>query len=307
MPILDFREIPRADIASGEQDCFELFARDFLSVFGYAIASGPDRGPDGGKDIIALETRAGVAGETIIRWLVSCKHKAHSGNSVTVDDERDIVDRVKANRCQGFIGFYSTLPSSPLAKKLEGLRSESGIEFQLFDRELIESNLLTATNGFNLAKRYFKISFSKWSPENPEPADLFEDQDSLFCEYCGNDLLKPKTGIVVVWTRYDKKSWIEEEITDVYWCCKGECDKTLRARQRQANHLDRWQDIPDLCIPTLYLRRIASLMDQFHRGVRFRDEALEKMKELLITLFPFVCRDQTAKENDRVALLFTLP
>ena len=167
MPILDFREIPRADIASGEQDCFELFARDFLSVFGYAIASGPARGPDGGKDIIALETRAGVAGETIIRWLVSCKHKAHSGNSVTVDDERDIVDRVKANRCQGFIGFYSTLPSSPLAKKLEGLRSESGIEFQLFDRELIESNLLTATNGFNLAKRYFKISFSKWKTPSP--------------------------------------------------------------------------------------------------------------------------------------------
>jgi len=45
MPILDFLEIPRADVASGEQDCFELFARDFLSVFGYTIVSGPVGAP----------------------------------------------------------------------------------------------------------------------------------------------------------------------------------------------------------------------------------------------------------------------
>jgi restriction endonuclease len=310
MPVLDFQEIPRADVASGDQDSFELFTRDFLSFSGYTIVSGPDRGSDGGRDIIALETRSGVAGETMIRWLVSCKHKAHSGTSVTLDDERDILDRVTANQCQGFIGFYSTLPSASLTRKLEGLKAQSGIEFQLFDRERIELNLLTTTDGFKLAKRYFNVSFSTWSRENPEPADLFEDQDSLFCKYCQKDLLKPASGIVVVWTRFDRdenENWIEEEIIDVYWCCKGKCDKTLAASQRQANHVDRWQDIPDLCIPTLYLRRIATFMDQLHRGVKFRDEALEKTRELIITLFPFVCRDLTTKENERIALLFTLP
>ncbi len=309
MPILDFLEIPRADVASGEQDCFELFARDFLSVFGYTIVSGPDRGADGGRDIVALETRSGIAGETMVRWLVSCKHKAHSGNSVTLHDETDILDRVTTNQCQGFIGFYSTLPSSSLTRKLEGLKAQSGIEFQLFDRERIESDLLTRTDGCKLAKRYFRISFSAWSRENPEPADLFEDQDSIFCEYCQKDLLKPKSG-VVVWRSFNRdenENWIGEEITDVYWCCKGECDKTLRASHHQANHVDRWQDIPDLCIPTLYLRRVAMLMDQLHRGVRFQDRALEKMKELLITLFPFICREQTTKENERTALLFSLP
>jgi len=310
MPILDFLEIPRADVASGEQDCFELFARDFLSVLGYTIVSGPDRGADGGRDIIALETRSGVAGETMIRWLVSCKHKAYSGNSVTLDDERDILDRVTANQCQGFIGFYSTLPSSSLTRKLEGLKAQSGIEFQVFDRERIELDLLTRTDGFKLAKRYFKTSFSTWSRENPEPAVLFADQNSLFCKYCEKDLLDPKSGIVVVWRRFDRdesENLIEKEITDVYWCCKGECDKILAANQRQPDYLDGWEDIPDLCIPTLYLRWIAALMNQQHRGIRFRDQALEKMKELLIILFPYVCRDQTTKEKERIGRLLMIP
>jgi hypothetical protein len=30
MPQLDFKEIPQANLASGEQDTFELFAREFL-------------------------------------------------------------------------------------------------------------------------------------------------------------------------------------------------------------------------------------------------------------------------------------
>jgi restriction endonuclease len=308
MPVLDFREIPKADVASGEQDCFELFARDFLLISGYTIASGPDRGPDGGRDIIALETRTGVAGKTIIRWLVSCKHKAHSGKSVTVEDERDILDRVTANQCQGFIGFYSTLPSSPLTRKLEGLRAQSGIEFQLFDKERIELDLLTRIDGFKLARRYFPISFSVWSRENPEPADLFADQESLFCKSCGKDLLEPKGGIVVVWRRFDRdenENMMWKEISDVYWCCKGECDKALAGGR--VNQQEQWQDIPDLCIPTLYLRRVARFMDEIHEGVKFRDEALEKMRELLVTLFPFVCRHQTMKENERIARLFSLP
>src|SRR5262249_4930242 len=155
MPALDFKEIPRADIANGEQDTFELFARDFLTLLGYKIVSGPDRGQDGGRDLIAVETRAGIGGETIVRWLVSCKHKAYSGRSVTLEDEPDILDRVASNSCASFIGVYSTLPASSLTRKLEGLRGQNGFEFQLLDRERIELELLTSPDGLGLAKRYF--------------------------------------------------------------------------------------------------------------------------------------------------------
>ena len=53
---------------------------------------------------------------------MSCKHKAHSGNSVAPDDEANIRDRVETHACTGFIAFYSTLPSSGLARNLEALR-----------------------------------------------------------------------------------------------------------------------------------------------------------------------------------------
>lgn len=78
MPQLDFKEIPQANLANGKQDTFEMFAREFLELVGYKVLSGPDRGSDLGRDLIVLETRSGVGGETYVRWLVSCKHKAHS-------------------------------------------------------------------------------------------------------------------------------------------------------------------------------------------------------------------------------------
>ena len=87
--ILDFKEIPEAHIANGKQDTFEMFARDFFETFGFIIEEGPDRGADGGRDLIIKEKRLGILGETEIKWLVSCKHKAHSGNSVLSTDEQN--------------------------------------------------------------------------------------------------------------------------------------------------------------------------------------------------------------------------
>ncbi len=167
MPQLDFKEIAQANVASGEQDTFELFARDFLELLGYKALSGPDRGSDLGRDLIVLETRKGIGGETFVRWLVSCKHKAHSGHSVVLGDEQDIFDRVHAHSCTGFIGFYSTLPSSSLTQKLEGIKkSHSSFEAQIFDREKIESSLLSTGLGQGIARRYFPNSYSKWSKQN---------------------------------------------------------------------------------------------------------------------------------------------
>ncbi len=69
MSVLDFKEIPEAHIASGEQDKFELFARDFFEQLGYKIIREPGRGADGGADLIIEEERKGIAGSTtIIYW-----------------------------------------------------------------------------------------------------------------------------------------------------------------------------------------------------------------------------------------------
>lgn len=188
MPVLNFKEIPEAHVANGMQDTFELFARDFLSFMGFRVISAPDRGADGGKDIIAEETRVGVGGETTVKWLVSCKHNATSGKSVSSNVESNVSDRVHANKCDAFLGFYSTVPSAGLNSILEGLNLEQTI----YDRERIEGRLLHSSKGLEIAERYFPKSLASWKTNNPKPAQLFADQASLECHICQKDLLEKK-------------------------------------------------------------------------------------------------------------------
>lgn len=44
MALIDFTEIPKANIADGKQDMFELFAREFFNALGFSIVEDPDRG-----------------------------------------------------------------------------------------------------------------------------------------------------------------------------------------------------------------------------------------------------------------------
>ncbi len=105
MPAMNFTEIPAAHVPDGSQDTFEFLARDFFEAMGFEIESGPDRGQDDGRNLLVLELREGLLGTTERRWFVSCKHKAHSGQSVTASDEEDIGGRVRSHGAEGFIGF----------------------------------------------------------------------------------------------------------------------------------------------------------------------------------------------------------
>jgi hypothetical protein len=155
MAALDFKEIPSAQ-AGAERDRFEFFAREFLHSEGFKIVEQPNRGADGGRDIIVEEERLGPGGANVIRWLVSCKHKSHSGTSVIPSDEQNIRDRLGSHRCQGFIAFYSTLPSSGLGETLNKLRPD--FEYLQFDAEVIERKLLDNPRGRVLAARYMPKS-----------------------------------------------------------------------------------------------------------------------------------------------------
>lgn len=170
MSALNFKEIPQANLSNGEQDEFELFARDFFAYLGYKIISEPDRGQDGGKDILIQESRIGIGGETKLLWLVSCKHFAHSNSgkskAVGVDDEINVSDRIKSNRCDGFIGFYSTIASSGLTQKLERLSENDRKEFKIFHRGNIEEILFKVPEGLQIARRYFSKSMQLWDESN---------------------------------------------------------------------------------------------------------------------------------------------
>jgi hypothetical protein len=92
--------------------------------------------------------------------LVSCKHKAHSGASVTPADEQNIRDRLGTHRCHGFITFYSTLPSSGLGQTLNALKPI--FEYLQLDAEAIERKLLDSPRGRVLAARYTPRTFNRW-------------------------------------------------------------------------------------------------------------------------------------------------
>lgn len=307
MPALDLREIPAANLGSGQQDTFELFARDVLQHLGYRPDAGPDRGADGGRDLVVVEARVGVWGTTQVRWLVSAKHKAHSGTAVGPGDEPDILDRMSQHNCSAFLGFYSTLPTSGLTNRLTGLRGTNGLEFQVLDSEKIEAALLATREAFNIAQRYLPVSAAAWGRENPKPVEIFKQQPSLRCAACDKELLDPPSGIVVFGRLPTKEGPIEYE--DVYWCCKGRCDRSLQQMRCQAHGLvDAWEDIPDIVVPTIYLKFAMSGLNGIQGGTtKWSLSAFSSLQDVLINVFPLVARELTSRERQRVIDLGVVP
>lgn len=162
MPRLNFREIAPGIGESTDLDQFEKFAKVFFeNVLRGKVTKGPSRGSDGGID---LKVEFDTPDRTIAK-LVSCKHRAHSKDSVGKSDEQDICDRLAAWGCTVFVGFYSTIASSGLEQALERLRSEKSIDFEIFNSEDIETLLLSSHAGFLVAKRFFPQSVQNVWPQ----------------------------------------------------------------------------------------------------------------------------------------------
>ena len=301
--ILDFKEIPQANTGDGLQDTFELFARDFFHILGYEIIQNPDRGADGKKDLIIQEARVGLSGTSHIKWLVSCKHYAHSGKSISDTDEPNILDRISVHGCDGFIGFYSTLPATSLGKNFEGLKKKT--EILSFDREQIEMTLLETSKGLKLASRYFPISYSNYNTENPKPIKIFSDELSIKCEYCEKNLIEEKNGIIVMLRRpsdFSSETYTINPTIDAYFSCKGRCDQILKNKYFQNEMLiDEWADIDDYLSPTGYIKKVMAWLNSFQEeNEQIENKAFEKVKQLFLNTFPYISREQTTEEKEKI-------
>lgn len=157
---VDFKEIPEATGGAAVADTWELFARDFMVALGFEQESGPDRGADEGRDLIVVGRYSGPLGPSASRWIVSCKHKAHSGDAVSKQEEIDPTRRVHRLHADGFIAFYSTLPGETLRTTFD--RSRSAIPIEVFDAACIERELLGNPALEALFKRYFPQSHAAW-------------------------------------------------------------------------------------------------------------------------------------------------
>jgi hypothetical protein len=288
--MIDFTEIPF------DRDDWELFSRDLLQAIGLHIETPPDRGSDHGRDLLVTETLSGEIGNMRLRWLVSCKHFAHSCRSVTEKDEQNLLERVRGFKADGFIGIYSTLASSGLNHRLEQLRANQDIkDYKIIDHREVESKLVTV--GYSsLLMRYFPKSYKSIKPMHL----LCSDYIPLECAYCRKDLLKALfaeklSGIVV-----PVSSGNERVVTKVFCACKGRCDEILSKRYEEKDSITGWLEISDLIIPAEFLAKVFSLMNQLRCGKSYTDDAYREMKNILAAIAQKVFRAMTEEGWQRV-------
>jgi hypothetical protein len=296
--MINFKEIDQ----NGE--LWELFARDFLQEIGYYVEATVDRGPDGKKDLIVSEQLKGNLGNYKFKWLVSCKHFANraTSNSVKEVDEPNILERVEAFNCDGFIGFYSTISSSGLNTRLTQLKDNQKIkDYRIFDHKLIE-NYLIRIGYSDLLMRYFSESY-----KNIKPLHLITDKYlPLNCKTCGVDILQEMyknqyhANYVQIYSNGPKGS---EHIHDVFSVCKGPCDD-LRNISLKKGLFTNWQDIGDIIIPTKFIEWTLTTINLIRSGqTTYEEEAYKKEKQFIVTISQKVVREMTQEERTRVGTL----
>ena len=277
---------------------WELFARDFFETLGYTIENPPDRGADDGKDLIISESIKGRFSSYKFRWLVSCKNFIQSGSSVSENtDEQNILERCQGFHADGFIGFYSTIASSGLNRRLQQLKEHNNLkDYKIFDGQYIES--IIANYGLtNLLLRYFPESYKQIRPLHKICNEFLE----LKCDCCGRDLFADvekgiESAVVADAEKIENDKTI---IVDSYVACKGECDRKLEQCCRQYGCFTGWRDLTDLANPIQYLHYTMCLINQLHKKneYEYTDTALKKQKRLLMTMAQKVYHEVTEKER----------
>lgn len=294
--MIDFKELAN----DGEK--WELFARDFFESLDYTIENPPDRGSDDGKDLIISEPIKGRFSSYKFRWLVSCKNFIQSGNSVSENtDERNILERCQGFQADGFIGFYSTIASTGLNRRLQQLKESGNLkDYKIFDGQYIE-NIISNYGLTNLLLQYFPESYKKIRPLHKVCNEFLE----LKCDYCGRNLFEDvEKGIEsAVVADAEKIEGGKTIIVDSYVACKGRCDRILEQRCRQQGCFTGWRDLTDLASPIQYLHYTMCLINQLYKKdvYSYSEIALKKQKRLLMALAQKVYHEVTEEEQQKFA------
>ena len=280
-----------------------MFARDFLEAMGLEILQGPGRGADRGCDLQAAEHLAGSLTAQHRKWLVSVKHKAGSGASVTDRDELDPIGRVRKFGADGFMAFYSTVPSSGLADTFERAKSEIGI--YVWDRGRIETALLNDTRLVRVYRTYFPASFAAATNDPNKPLPFLESIIPLRCDHCGRDLLTDDPGLVAFVK--ERRPNNQTQMVDLYVACRGACDTSLTKRLPKGR-TSTWRPLAELRIPLVFLMfMMAALNEARWSPDRISEEAFEKLKDFLLSAAQNVLRETTSDQRQQIALLETIP
>ncbi len=143
------------------------------------------------------------------------------------------------------------------------------------------------------------------------PANVFSQVEALECEVCGTNLIQPTpTGIFVLWDADRDQEDQGDHFVDAHWCCKGRCDRILQEKMHKKHGggvYDGWEDIADLCVPLIYIRKVMAFLNGFQNGDKWSAEAFSKLRTFLVTIYQHVARDSSTEERERIQSLMQIP
>ncbi|MCD8050692.1 MAG: restriction endonuclease [Clostridiales bacterium] len=148
--MLDFKELNK------DGNDFELLVRELLYNKGLEVYwSG--KGPDGGKDLLCIERYQSCFKEFTRRWLVQCKHNAHSEKAVGISELGVIENSCGQHNADGYLLVCSTFPSAAVVTALEGIEKNRKITTAFWDCRALERQLLVPEN-WSIVNLFFPIS-----------------------------------------------------------------------------------------------------------------------------------------------------
>lgn len=148
--MIDFAELPINGIKF-EQLIRELFICEGFETYWTGVGS------DNARDLIIIEKVVGSLSNFQRKWLVSCKHNAHSQKAVGRNEINNIIDDCKSIGAEGFILACTTYPSSSLVKRLEEIEENQKILTKIWDCITLERKL-TRPHTFKILKSFLPKS-----------------------------------------------------------------------------------------------------------------------------------------------------
>jgi hypothetical protein len=213
------------------------------------------------------------------KWLVSCKHNATSGRAVSEGEEPNVMERIGSFKADGFLGMYSTVPTSGFNTRLRDLRDAGKIkDYSVIDGRQLERDLVTV--GYSsLMMRYLPASYQKLKPAH----NLTKNYLPLICCRCEEDIFQKLLDPGYIGANFVQRITKEDSgrphIGMVYVICKT-CD-----RGRERGIREQFEELRHLLIPPYYLRWQMSVINRLRDGtLTFEDEAFQKFKEIMITV-----------------------
>lgn len=151
--MLDFREL------SQDGTDLERLTREIFVNEGYEV-HWTGKGTDGGRDLIVVEKVKGPLSDFERKWLIQCKHKAHSGQSIGKSEANSLITDCERINATGYLMVCTTALSSGLIQAYKEISDKRELKIQYWDEVRLEDRLLKPCN-FHLIHQFFPKSSNR--------------------------------------------------------------------------------------------------------------------------------------------------